>query len=148
MSEQDRIAALEARVEELEFYISEIQGETIRPPWGLHLTKMEMALANALAVASPRIMSKGGLLTVLYPTSEQPAEKIIDVWVCRVRKVIGAVGLGIITHNGKGYSLSRTDGMQWQAWTSSREAGEPKPASYPEFDPISHYNLTKRRRAA
>ena len=145
---KDRIAALEARVEELEFYLAEIQGKTVRPPWGLKLTPMEMALANSLALASPRIMSRSALLMVLYPTAEQPLEKIIDVWVCRVRKMMAPIGLGVITHDGLGYSMSRADGIQWRSWVSARSAGETKPADYPEFDPISHYELTKRRRAA
>lgn len=146
MTDEDfkgRIAALEARVEELEFYLAEIQGKTVRPPWGTHFTRMEMAVLNALALASPRIMSKGAILTAVHPTLDQPQEKIVDVYVCRIRPLIAQLGLSITTHWGQGYSMPRADAEKWRTWTQARAEGRPRPDDYPDVEGVSFQSLKR-----
>jgi DNA-binding response OmpR family regulator len=36
-------------------------------------------------------------------------EKIIDVYVCKIRKKVKAIGVEIVTHWGAGYSLALKD---------------------------------------
>jgi DNA-binding response OmpR family regulator len=71
------------------------------------LTGHEMMLVERLAQKFPNVVSKESLLDWLYQlnTSEEPEIKIIDVFVCKVRKKLTPLGVRIDTAWGKGYSL-------------------------------------------
>lgn len=129
-----RIDELEARVAELELALAEITGEGREPPWGTALTNFEFRLVNLLADRSPRYVRRQSIMAALYPVFEQPDKKIIDVWVCRARKQMAAIGLGIETVWGEGYRMTRDDAAAWIRWCDLATAGEPAPADYPLFE--------------
>ncbi len=72
------------------------------------LTGSEALLLQRLAEVFPRVVSKEALLEWMYQISPdaEPEIKIIDVYVCKVRKKIEPLGIRIDTAWGKGYALS------------------------------------------
>lgn len=87
----------------------------LRPKWAsvdgkpLHLTNKEWRLLEALALARKRgPMPSSVLLDTLYDgAGDQPQIKIIDVFVCKIRKKLREAGIdGVIeTIWGRGYQL-------------------------------------------
>jgi two-component system cell cycle response regulator CtrA len=53
------------------------------------------------------VISKSALLRIMYPNGKQAEQKILDVFVCKIRKKIkGAFGIDIIeTCWGRGYMV-------------------------------------------
>lgn len=72
------------------------------------LTGSEMQVLEAIVRRAPAIATRAHLMDDLYAlrAGDEPLEKIIDVFVCKVRKKLSAVGVEIVTHRGKGYSLA------------------------------------------
>lgn len=72
------------------------------------LTGSEALLLQRLAEVFPRILSKEALLEWMYQLTPdaEPEIKIIDVYVCKIRKKIEPLGIRIDTAWGKGYALS------------------------------------------
>jgi DNA-binding response OmpR family regulator len=72
------------------------------------LTRQEMAVLTALQDAGGRPLSKERLHSALYwqrHDDEEPDAKIVDVWVCRLRKKVAPLGIVIKTVWGQGYRL-------------------------------------------
>jgi DNA-binding response OmpR family regulator len=71
------------------------------------LTGSEMRLLTALADRFPDVVTKEGIMDALYfdQIDDEPEIKIVDVFVCKVRKKVEALGLTINTAWGLGYSL-------------------------------------------
>ena len=70
------------------------------------LTGQEMLLFGRLVKSAPNLVSKESLLMHLYQLEQKEAEiKIIDVFVCKIRKKIGHLGVTINTVWGKGYAF-------------------------------------------
>lgn len=70
------------------------------------LTGQEMRLFLTLFEARPRVISREGLLSTLYALEQDEAEiKIIDVFICKMRKKLKFLGLSIETAWGRGYWL-------------------------------------------
>lgn len=69
------------------------------------LTRQEFSLFEDLRAAFPRMRSQEQLLDALYwdRPNEVPELKIIDVFVCKLRKKIKPLGLQIQTIWGQGY---------------------------------------------
>lgn len=102
---RDHVRHLQYRIEELEGVVGLGEGQFLSPELGL--TAIEGRLLGVLLKA-PAVMTKEGLLDALYglkPDQDQPDIKIIDVFVCKVRKKIGHRGLKIETAWGKGYYI-------------------------------------------
>jgi len=78
---------------------------TIDPALGL--TKSERKLLGVLMRYPGRIVSRDVIMTVLYDErpDDAPQEKIIDVWVCRMRPKVETRGVEILTHWGAGWEL-------------------------------------------
>tara|TARA_R110002167_G_scaffold42512_9_gene129140 strand:+ start:3469 stop:3822 length:354 start_codon:yes stop_codon:yes gene_type:complete len=71
------------------------------------LTGKEMQLLMEIAGRFPGAISRERLLTRLYSLQHTEAEiKIIDVYICKIRKKLKSLGINIETHWGQGYSLS------------------------------------------
>lgn len=76
--------------------------------WGEYatLTRQEFDILEALRSAAPRMMTKEALLAALYQLrSDEPEIKIIDVWICKLRKKLKPLGVNIETVWGRGYRL-------------------------------------------
>ena len=71
-------------------------------------TQREFELLDALHTASPRVLTKQQLLNALYwrgSEDEEPEIKIVDVFVCNIRKKLEGMPIEIGTAWGKGYRL-------------------------------------------
>jgi len=71
------------------------------------LTGSEMGILHALAEVFPRVLSKGAAMDALYSTrpDQEPEAKIVDVFICKLRKKIEPLGIFIDTSWGNGYAL-------------------------------------------
>ncbi len=96
---RDRIVWLEQKI-----------GLDFEAPLELRLTSHESRLLGVLKKA-PGAVSKEGLMNIVYhervTDGEVPEVKIVDVFVCKLRKKLKPLGIEIVTHWGRGYSLSR-----------------------------------------
>lgn len=84
------------------------------PLWGarLGLTRQQARLLHALAERSPQVVRTSAALTALGSNANDASLKTV---VCKVREILGARGFKpgwIITHWGRGYSLSE-EGRAW-----------------------------------
>ncbi|MGH7175287.1 MAG: response regulator transcription factor [Minisyncoccia bacterium] len=71
----------------------------------VHLTEKEYLLVELLFLRSGRIISKSDFLDHLYGGAKEPEERIIDVFISRLRKKLGAHGECIQTRWGAGHVL-------------------------------------------
>lgn len=88
--------------------LSEDWGYVIRAGHAVYLTREQTRLLKKLWERRPNLVSKDVLYDAMYwrrAEAEEPAPKIIDVWVCKLRPLLEPLGLEIITHWGRGYSL-------------------------------------------
>lgn len=72
------------------------------------LTPTESAMLAFLVARAPATRTKEQILSAIYPNiDDAPELKIIDVFVCKLRKKIDRFGLKIETVWGYGYRISR-----------------------------------------
>lgn len=71
----------------------------------LDLPRREIALLAALAEAGGRPVAKAALLDHLYGAGSETDERVIEVYVSRLRKRLAPHGLGVRVERGIGYSL-------------------------------------------
>lgn len=72
------------------------------------LTGHEAMLLQRLADVFPRMLGKEALLEWMYQINpdKEPEIKIIDVYVCKIRRKVTPLGIRIDTFWGKGYALA------------------------------------------
>ncbi len=60
-----------------------------------------------MARRPPLVLTKGAILSNLYDGLDEPEPKIIDVFICKMRKKLAAAGApnAIGTVGGRGYSI-------------------------------------------
>lgn len=95
------------------FYVAEAEGLILMLDGSMHnggetsirFTKSETRLLSYLMLNPGIVISKSALLRVMYPNGRQVEQKILDVFVCKIRKKIrDAFGIDIIeTCWGRGY---------------------------------------------
>jgi DNA-binding response OmpR family regulator len=75
--------------------------------WRVKLTPKERRIMIALHDARGAMVSHDGLMRAVYfdTTNDEPDEKIITVFVCKIRKKIPASIGQIVTHWGAGFSF-------------------------------------------
>lgn len=97
-------------VEEIPFTILPERGMVIANGKFAHLTTSETLLLQRMAEIFPRVLSKAAAMEWLYSldNTKEPAIKIVDVFMCKMRKKIEPLGLRIDTLWGKGYALAVT----------------------------------------
>ncbi len=73
----------------------------------LHLTNKEYAILELLVLRKGSVVSKDAFLSHLYGGMDEPEMKIIDVFVCKMRKKLQAAGAGHLlgTIWGRGFIL-------------------------------------------
>lgn len=70
------------------------------------MTAAEMGVLEALAEAYPNVVRKERIMDALYGLSgDEPNIKIVDVYICKIRKKTERIGVRIDTSWGQGYSL-------------------------------------------
>lgn len=94
----------------------------------LHLTNKEYAILELLAMRKGSVITKEMFLNHLYSSMDEPEIKIIDVFVCKLRKKLSDAAGGvnyIETVWGRGYMLKSYDSPEGASFDSgSAEAGE------------------------
>ncbi|OWU83194.1 transcriptional regulator [Oceanicola sp. 22II-s10i] len=80
----------------------------------MKLSQRELAIFQQIALASPRVVSKSVIYDAVYGMAEeQPFDKVIDVYICRIRKKIEEMSPAsdphIRTIRGRGYQLVPQD---------------------------------------
>ena len=112
MDQTERLKALEAENERLQdriLVLEDLLGIGLEWPLFLGLTPHEGKVLGALM--RREVQSKEGLLLALYghkPDGDMPEIKIIDVFICKVRKKLARFGITIDTLWGQGYRLQPT----------------------------------------
>ena len=72
----------------------------------LDIPRREMLLLAALAQAKGRPVSKGVILDHLYGAGSETDEKVVEVYVSRLRKRLARFGVSIQSRRGIGYVLN------------------------------------------
>ncbi|MBN3866013.1 response regulator transcription factor [Gluconobacter kondonii] len=77
----------------------------------LHLTGKEYAILELLVIRKGSVLTKDAFLNHLYGGIDEPEMKIIDVFICKLRRKLQNVGAGnlIATVWGRGYILREED---------------------------------------
>ena len=77
----------------------------------LHLTGKEYAILELLVIRKGSVLTKDAFLNHLYGGIDEPEMKIIDVFICKLRRKLQNVGAGnlIATVWGRGYILREDD---------------------------------------
>lgn len=97
---------LSERDEEIRQLRAELAGPRLLPGWLPYLTGKEQQFLRALA--SREFLSKEAILIAVYgSTDDAPDVKIVDVFVCKLRRKLATYDITIETVWGKGYRLSR-----------------------------------------
>jgi len=78
------------------------------------LTRQEFGVFEALWTARPRTLSKEQLAAALYSLlpGDEPEIRIIDVFVCKIRKKVVPLGFEIETVWGRGYRIVNQKGAR------------------------------------
>ena len=100
---------LEIAKEEIRILKSTVIGKPILIPIEWLLTSKEEELLTLLYNKNGKVVSKEHLQQVMYSLNSEVQIKIVDVFVCKVRKKLKDLGFpgAIETHWGKGYSMSQ-----------------------------------------
>ncbi|NRB03697.1 MAG: response regulator transcription factor [Rhodobacteraceae bacterium] len=82
----------------------------------IKLSKREHSIFQHLALNSNKVISKDAIYDAVYGMSiDQPFDKVIDVYICKLRKKIASAAASgcqyIETVHGRGYKLSEPDQM-------------------------------------
>jgi two-component system cell cycle response regulator CtrA len=74
----------------------------------IHFTPREYAIIEVLILRAGRTLSKAALISHMYGGLDEPEEKIIDVFICKVREKLADVGApGFIeTVWGQGFKVN------------------------------------------
>jgi two-component system cell cycle response regulator CtrA len=106
-------AALQKRVDDLEYYLEGMErilgAKDSHEIWPFHLTPAELRFFGILRAAPGRLLTKEHFWHVLYALrheDEMPEIKIVDVFLCKLRKKLRPHGVDIDTVWGQGYYLS------------------------------------------
>lgn len=94
----------------------------------LHLTSKEYAILELLALRKGQILTKEVFLNHLYGGIDEPELKIIDVFVCKLRKKLSEASGGenyIETVWGRGYVLKDPEGSEVEAEKKTDFVTEP-----------------------
>ncbi len=94
----------------------------------LKLSNKEYAILELLCLRQGQVISKEGFLNHLYSGMDEPEMKIIDVFICKLRKkLVDALGHDLITTSwGRGYTI---DPQSANRAPDARPARPPAPAA-------------------
>jgi two-component system cell cycle response regulator CtrA len=89
----------------LNLYLRTVRVSDGRP---LHLTRKEYTMLEILMLRAGRTLSKGALLNHMYGGFDEPELKIIDVFICKLRRKLAEAGAPdmINTVWGRGYTIA------------------------------------------
>ncbi len=93
-------------------YISDDSYEIVVDGVRIKLTRRQTQALAGLVKVYPRVARKEFLMDYIYgnePEADEPELKIIDVFMCKIRKILEPLGYGIDTIWGVGYRLKDKD---------------------------------------
>jgi len=92
----------------------------------VHLTGMEYAALELLVMRKGNVLTKETFLSHLYGGGDEPEMKIIDVFICKLRKKLAAAGAPalIATVWGRGYTIRDPETAITQEYRGGREAAD------------------------
>lgn len=84
------------------------RGMVVGPLGFVTLPTTEAMLLQRLIEIFPRMLTKQAAMDWLYSLrpNDEPEPKIIDVFICKIRKKVEPLGLRIETFWGKGYGIA------------------------------------------
>lgn len=104
----DLVARLEQENDELRERVrmlEELTGVSWEAPPQFGFTKNEVTIFGLLLKQA--LVRRASMMMVLYPHTQDEAEiKIVDVWVCKMRRKLKPYGISIETQWGQGYFLT------------------------------------------
>ena len=145
-----RLSSLEAENEELrerlDWYRVNVFGSELRFPIDWHLTPTEERLLAAL-LSPLEYMSTEALMIAMYDASpdDEPDDKVIDVFVCKLRKKVKPYGIEIRTIFGRGFAIPNPRRRELRLAT--RLISSP-PWEHPSVPLPSHESRTAERSTA
>lgn len=76
-------------------------------PWEWGLTPSERRVLGVLIARD--LATKPAVLAALYTGlgRDEAEERIVDVFICKIRRKLTPFGVGIVTHWGQGFELDR-----------------------------------------
>lgn len=98
----------------------------------LHLTGKEYAMLELLSLRRGNTLTKEMFLNHLYNGMDEPEAKIIDVFICKIRKkIMDATGGDNYIHTewGRGYVLRPPEGDEEAAPVMAAKASQPEAAT-------------------
>lgn len=103
----------------------------------VHLTGKEYAILELLVLRKGMILSKEAFLNHLYGGIDEPEIKIIDVFICKLRKKLSALGADNVigTVWGRGYLVRDGAGGQEPQRQLTDATALPPPAANPTMMP-------------
>ena len=87
----------------------DVEGRAVR--WGempLHLTRLEYELIEMLVLRAGGMVTREQIMLQLYAWQDEPDPKIIDVYICRIRAKLAAIGAPedvLVTAFGQGVRI-------------------------------------------
>jgi two-component system cell cycle response regulator CtrA len=97
-----QVEDLQYRIDDLEFAI----GSRLDAPICFQLTKREAQMLGVM-MTHHDVVTKEMFLTAMYGGMDEPNLKIIDVFICKLRKKLARFGIEISTMWGRGYYLTK-----------------------------------------
>lgn len=122
-------ATLHARIEELEEEVRQLRNLRFGPhegqpiPTRINFTYREIQLLTTLVTNCDRVLSREFIYSALYRFSDNmPEEKIIDVFINKLRKKLKPWGVTIETVWGVGYKLPKASLTRLQELSAEEQA--------------------------
>ena len=114
-----RVGTLQLNLENREVMVS---GEPVQ------LTGKEYAMLELMVLRKGTVLTKEAFLNHLYGGMDEPEVKIIDVFICKLRKKLAAAGAGEVigTVWGRGYTV-RDQAVRTDKATAPRKPAMPTP---------------------
>jgi DNA-binding winged helix-turn-helix (wHTH) protein len=88
------------------------------------LTKSEMKIFSLLYRAYPRMLTREHMFDALYPQKVVTSQKILDVFICKLRQRLKNLDLIIATHWGRGYALQKAHDLDREVAEARMPAGK------------------------
>ena len=147
-----KLIAANERIENLEYEAAERSAamalaQTVEhnQVWFIRLTPKEAMCMSLLCKAAPRVLTKRAMMQGLYSAEDEPAEKIVDVFVCKLRAKLAAIGLDVATEWGRGYRIAPADARSWERWCALTASGQVPPPDFKIIPARTEYRTSLGR---
>lgn len=117
VSRDDQITALQDRVAELEALLG-VSDDALFRFRALKLRPYECRILSFIEKQTGTARRQA-IYTALFgnrPECDQPDIRLVDVYLCRIRRVLRPIGIEIVTVFNVGWALTATDKAKLNAW--------------------------------